>query len=537
MRIARRSTFVVPLLALGLFAPGRVMGQGVTVTNPPATSAPASAPDAKAFTDANKITEPDKKIAAVEKFLVDFPDSSRKSQAYDAIFTTLVKSFPENRTKILDYADKIVESGQDGFRASGYNRVASRLVEAGILPDEAARFTEKGLEVFEAEEKKRTERSRATHLATLGRIRVKQGRIADAEKALEAAFAANPEVPSAVIGLAELAESRKDSKGALEYWSKAALTGKLNAEDRTRFESAYTTVHGSTAGIDAMLDARYKATNPPVVHAEPYQPTAARTDRLILAEVFTGAGCPPCVAVDLAFDSALERYQRKDLAVVMYHLHIPQPDPLTNKSTEERAKYYNVRGVPTFVVDGVVDPRGGGDRAATKGVYERLIPQLDKALEAASEGELRLTAARAAGASVVKVTATPSNLKQEGGTVTLQIALVEEMLSYSGENGVRFHPMVVRSLAGEKAAGITVNRAAPTPVAWEFDVAKIGADIKAYLDDYEQNGPRGKITFSRKPSAIGQNLAVVAFLQDDKSKKVLQSAYVRIGGTTSSSSQ
>jgi tetratricopeptide (TPR) repeat protein len=529
--MARRTSFVALLLALALVTPdARVSGQaGVT-----APQTPAPTPDAKAFTDANKIAEPDKKIAAFEQFLVDFPDSTRKSQVYDNIFQTLVKSFPENRTKILDYADKVIESAPETIRSSGYSRVATRLVDAGILLEDAAKFTEKGLETFEAEQKKNTARQRATHLATLGRIRVKQGRTADAEKALQAAYAANPDIPSAAIGLAELAESKKDTRSAIEYWTKAALTGRLTADDRKRFETLYAKVNGSSDGLEATLDAKYKAAYPAPVHPEPYKPTAARSTRLVLAEVFTGASCPPCVSVDLAFDAAMERYARKDLAVVMYHLHIPGPDPLANKATEERAKFYNVRGVPTFAVDGGVDSRGGGDRAATKNTYERLVPQLDKALESAADGALTLDATMAG--SVVKVKVTPSKLKAEGGAVKLQIALVEEMLSYSGENGVRFHPMVVRSLAGDNFGGIKVDRAAPAAADWEFDVAKISADLKAYLDDYEENGPRGKITFARKPSAIGQNLSIVAFLQDEQSKKILQSAYVKIGAGKGTSS-
>lgn len=541
VRIPRRALFVAVLLALPFIGVDRTLAAQVLVGAPPAagttpqtTFTPAT-PDGKAFADANKIVEADKKIEALEKFLRDFPDSARKAQAYDVLFNTLVKNFPKDRTKILEYGDKIIEGIPENFRSSGYSRVATRLMDAGILLDDAARLAEKGLQLFEVEEKNRTDRSRATHLATLGRIRLKQGRAADGEEALKAAFAANPEMASAAVGLAEVAEAKKDLKGALELWTTAALTGRLSAEDRQRFDTLYAKVNGSADGLEAMLDTKYKAMHVPPVHPQPYMPTPARSNRLVLAEIFTGASCGPCVAVDLAFDAAMERYTRKDLAVVMYHMHIPGPDPLTNKSTEERAKFYTVRGVPTFAVDGTLDPRGGGDRAETKGAYDRIVPQVDKALEAAADAELRLDATLAGG--IVKVKAFPSNMKPEGGAVKLQIALVEEMMTYSGENGVRFHPMVVRSLAGTNSEGIAVDRAAPAPIEWEFDIAKVSAGIKAYLDDYEQNGPRGKITFSRKPSTIGAaNLSVVAFLQDAQSKKVLQAAYVRLSPAAATSS-
>ena len=270
------------------------------------------------------------------------------------------------------------------------------------------------------------------------------------------------------------------------------------------------------------------------MHAVAYKPTAARTQRLVLAEVFTGAGCPPCVAADLAFDAAMERYTRKDLAVVMYHMHIPVPDPLTNKSTVERAKYYNVNGVPSFSVDGVLGG-GGGGRAATKGVYDRVVAGLDKSLEVAPDAALTLDTSIANGA--VKVKASPSALKPDGDGVKLQILLVEEMLSYSGENGVRFHPMVVRSIGGANYGGFVVDRKAPAAVEETFDLAKITEETRKYLDDYEKT--RGATTpnfaFSRKPADMNAgNLSIVAFLQDDKSKKILQTAYVRLPSPSTS---
>ena len=57
---------------------------------------------------------------------------------------------------------------------------------------------------------------------------------------------------------------------------------------------------------------------------------------------------------------------------------------------------------------------------------------------------------------------------------------------------------------------------------------------ESYLDDYEVNGRHGKITFSRKPHEIDQNnLSVVAFLQEEQSKRVLQTAYVKLAPSSS----
>ncbi len=509
-------------------------------TTPSAPALPPTPPDRTAYLAATKIADNDKKIEALEKFLKDFPDSGGVATAYSTLFDTLIKHRPTDRTGILNYAQKYIdktnEAAPEGFRHTAYSSIAGRLVTANLFLDEAAKIAEKGLESFEVEIKKRNDRERATHLATIGRLRLKQGRTGDAEKALKAAYAANPELSAAAIGLAELAEAKRDSKAAVEYWMTAALGGRLTKEERARFETAYRAANnGSLDGLEASMDAKYKKAFPPPVHATPYTATPARTNKVVLAEVFTGAGCPPCVAADLGFDAAMERYSRKDVAVVMYHMHIPQPDPITNKATEERAKYYRIMSVPSYAIDGTTGG-GGGSRDATKGFYNRIVGLLDKALEDKADGEISVDAALVGGA--LRVKATPSKLAPEGEPVRLQILLVEEMLSYSGENGVRFHPMVVRSIAGNNYGGIVVDRKSAVAVDHVFDLPQITADHEKYLEEFEKK--RAETTpgfaFSRKPTAINPgNLSIVAFLQEEKSKKVVQSAYVRLASPTTSS--
>jgi tetratricopeptide (TPR) repeat protein len=513
--------------------PAEKPAQPAAVPPAPVTPPRPTTPDQTAYSATLKIKDPAEKIAALEKFLKDFPESQAKTGAVYALFETYVANRQAERTAILGYAQRYIDAGPEGFKATGYSRVANALLTANLFLDDAASLAERGLAVFDEEETKRVGQSRASHLATLGRIRLKQGRVKDAEKALKAAFAANPEIPAAVIGLAELADSKKDHKAAADYWLRAALTGRLAKAEREKFEASYRASNdGSLDGLEAAMDAKYRATTTSPVHPVAYKPTPDRTDRVVLAEVFTGAGCPPCVAADLAFDSAMERYTHKDLAVVMYHLHIPLPDPLTNKATLERAKYYGVTGVPTAAIEGATTV-GGGARSNTKMVYDRIVGQIDRALEVAPTAKLDVAAA--VGGGNVRVKATPSALAPEGEAVKLQILLVEQMLSYSGENGVRFHPMVVRSMAGDNYSGFTVDRKAAAAVEHTFDLAKIAQDTLTYIDGYEKErvATQPAFSFSRKPVDMrSNNLSVVVFLQEEKSKKILQATYVRLDPST-----
>jgi len=273
-----------------------------------------------------------------------------------------------------------------------------------------------------------------------------------------------------------------------------------------------------------VLDAEYNKRYPNPVHAEAFKPTSNRSDRLVLGEVFTGAGCPPCVAADLAFDAAMGSYGAKNLVVVMYHQHIPRPDPMTNLDTQARAKFYKVNGVPSWAIDGK-EEGGGGPRDRAPTAFERIRKPIEKNLESAAEAHIKVDAALAGNA--VKVAANVADVKSESKDLKVQIVLVEKELRYTGENGVRFHPMVVRAMGGEKAEGFAMGEKRSGTFDASFDLDAVSKALKAHLDDYEAKGLRGEaFKFSEKKYQINRNdLGVVVFVQDEKTKHVLQAAF------------
>jgi thiol-disulfide isomerase/thioredoxin len=259
------------------------------------------------------------------------------------------------------------------------------------------------------------------------------------------------------------------------------------------------------------------------VKVEAYKPTEKRSDRVVLAEVFTGAGCGPCAAADVAFDAAMERYSRKDLAVVMYHVHVPRPDPMTTTDTQAIYKSYTVAGVPSFFIDGKRSI-GGGPREMAKGVYDKFNEDIQKNLE--SPAEAHITAGATLSGKTVNVNARVVGVKSESKDLKVEIALVEKELRYNGENGIRFHPMVVRSIKSFDLSGERYQHS--------FDVDAIAKAIKDHLDDYESKGHRGEsFQFTEKKYQIDPaHLAVVVFVHDDKTKHVLQAGYIDLGRET-----
>jgi hypothetical protein len=119
----------------------------------------------------------------------------------------------------------------------------------------------------------------------------------------------------------------------------------------------------------------------------------------------------------------------------------------------------------------------------------------------------------------------------------LHIVLAEREVHYTGENGVRFHTYVVRSVAapaGQTGTGFPILSASGAVVRHTFDLAAIREDLRrtlaselaarrsapgASIAEYRADGSQ----FAIDPSA----LVVVAYVQD-ADKHVLQAARVDV---------
>ena len=252
----------------------------------------------------------------------------------------------------------------------------------------------------------------------------------------------------------------------------------------------------------------------------------------------------------LAFQAALDRYRRDDVVLLSYHVHIPLPDPMVNPSTLARQAFYGVRSSPSYFVDGE-SSGGGGSAAGAKALFESKIdPMIARHMEEKPEAAISLKATTVG--STVKVKTTVSKITGKSDKLKLQIALVEDQVPFSGENGMRFHEMVVRSLAVAAPApvkGKTPEANAPaadkpgaTPAStgfalrpgkggtfeYTFDLAKVVADAKAHLEDFETTQRKGEYPFRKKMHDVdASKLSVVAFVQDEATRKILHAVYVK----------
>jgi thiol-disulfide isomerase/thioredoxin len=285
---------------------------------------------------------------------------------------------------------------------------------------------------------------------------------------------------------------------------------------------------GETKEIDARLDKlEANADLEYVKRMSPFQPDAfkgrkGKSDRVVVVELFTGAQCPPCVAADLAFDGVEKTYKPADVVLLEYHQHIPGPDPLTNPDSEARLRFYgeDIEGTPTIFFDGKPKAGGGGPLGAAKDKYLDYRGAIEDQLEKPAKAKLKASATRKG--DKIDIQAEVSDLEKPGPKVRLRLALVEEQVRYPGPNQIRLHHRVVRALPGG-AEGLALKDKAGKQTA-SVDLSELRKKLDKYLDDV---GKRRPFPDGKRPLDF-RNLSVVAFVQDDDSKEILQATQVEI---------
>ncbi len=509
--------------------------------NPPETAKPATPADRKAFQAAQGQKDPAARITELDKFLKDFPASSMASIARREIVNAALKVDPSDavrRTKAL--TRKLAPT-----EAAALNRfLAAELVSQKKLLPDAEKASKRAVKQFKyapfaAEARRDAEQRKAkspsedqirarynSQLAqmkeTAGQALMERGKTGEAKRLLEDALNTNPSLTASAASLGAISEKAGKTAEALDLYAHAMLA-KPSPDSRKRFNDSWAKVKGSVVGQQEYLDQRHKTLFPNPLHPSKYVKSAQRTERVVLGEEYTGSGCPPCVAANLAFEAMLDRYPRTDFALIIYHEHIPRPDPMTNPDTLARWKWQQGRGVPTYTIDGEPIGMGGGPRDAAPEIASLVQEKVDKQLDAAPAARIELSTShdgRAVNASV-----NVSSVSQDSPGLVLNIVLVEKELTYSGENGIRFHPMVARAVAS-----FALNVAKSKTETRRFDLAEVEASLANHIDEFEKHDERhnkdGKFRFmERKTQVNPAHLAVVAFVQDAKTRQVLQSAY------------
>lgn len=249
--------------------------------------------------------------------------------------------------------------------------------------------------------------------------------------------------------------------------------------------------------------------------------TVRKTGRVVLAELFTGAMCPPCAAADLAADALDQLHDEDELVLVQWHLPVPAPEPMVSPAALQRADAVGVQSTPTLVLDGREVVEGGGKAEEAGDLFRKYLaataPLLEKAptvtVDASAELSGRTVKARV-------------GLKPVGATdataYVVRVVLTEDLVAFPGRNGILFHHHVARaSLTPSSGARLAPGAALETSV----DLDALAASLDDLIATYEQRGP-----FVVRPTDPDpRRLRIVCIVEDGRGN-VLQAAAVRVGG-------
>jgi hypothetical protein len=348
-----------------------------------------------------------------------------------------------------------------------------------------------------------------------------------AEKAVKAGEVYGPRQQRET--LLDLAESLSKQEGmadiALAYARRAerALGDKEKAVVQRRVLQVLATALSKAGKTEDAKKVAEQLAKIPLFPITAYAGRKAKSDRVVLVELFTGTQCPPCVAADHAFDGLTKTYKPNDAIFLEYHEHIPGPDPLTSPDSEARLKYYGmaIEGTPTMIFNGRPDAEVGGPMDAAEKSYSSAREVIDALLEkGAAKASVKVTATRKGDKVDINAEA---DVDAPGDKVRLRLALVEDEIEYVGGNKVPTHHHVVRSLPGGAAGLVLKEKTGKQTVS--VDLEELRKSLNKYLTDWAKENDE----FSGKlPEIALKNLKVVAFVQNDATKEVLQSVQVDV---------
>ena len=238
--------------------------------------------------------------------------------------------------------------------------------------------------------------------------------------------------------------------------------------------------------------------------------TYAQAQRLVLVEEFTQASCPPCASQNPAFDDLLLSNTDK-VVTLKYHTSWPGVDEMNAQQptdVQSRVTYYNITGVPMGAVNGFVWPDYDGYTSSYDqylgAPYQFTQGLIDSMYGISTPFNLSSSYALSQDLDSVYVTVTVTAVGSYSGSLIGQVAVIEKVVSFDsppGSNGETQFDAVMKKML-PSASGTTLSSSWNAGDTYTYTVGWKLSNI------YNMN-----------------ELAVVAFIQNNTSKEVMQSAY------------
>jgi hypothetical protein len=251
-----------------------------------------------------------------------------------------------------------------------------------------------------------------------------------------------------------------------------------------------------------------------------------KSDRAVVVELFTCIQAPQVAAAQVGMDALAQSYSPREVVLLDYHIHLEKGgkvvglDPLANPATEARAKFYEMdMEIPSVFIDGKSPAElPGGELIHAKTRYAGYRELIDKALESNAEAKIKLEVKRKG--DKIEMSANVSELKALG-KAKLHLLLVEPRVRFQGRNGLRLQHHVVRAMP--TGAGIKLDKKESAHKS-SLDLTEVRKESITYLNTIAKKAGAGNF---QVPFAL-KDLVVVALVQEDESKKILQAVQVAV---------
>jgi tetratricopeptide (TPR) repeat protein len=310
------------------------------------------------------------------------------------------------------------------------------------------------------------------------------------------------------IALGEAYQKLRRDREALDAYLEAAAAN--HGASVARAKELHAKINGPDASFEATL-AQHQMRRP--LRPPPFKAPENWRGKTVLAEVFTGSECGPCVAAAFAFDALKESYPTQYLAVLKYHLPIPNYDPMINQAAKKRQEYYGreiISGTPTAIIDGIKTPSVGGNRLGALTSFNSAKKDIDALMGAASD--VTVSASAVISGDDVKVDCEFSKVTEDA---EYNVVLVQAEEDFEGGNGIVHHNMVVRdvkTVAPSDRASVTFNIVESEKAADDY--------ITEWGNTASERAKKNSKWPEKRNKINRNNLKAVVFVQDKNTKKV-----------------
>jgi hypothetical protein len=229
----------------------------------------------------------------------------------------------------------------------------------------------------------------------------------------------------------------------------------------------------------------------------------ADSPRKVLIEEATNTSCGPCAAQNPTFQLYINN-NFKDVIPLVYHAWFPgSSDPMYLENTvmnETRIRYYGIEkiGVPNVRVNGKIAPKSSGWYDGAAGDTVAINTEVNK--YRGTNSPVTMTVAETRNGTQCSVSVTINTTQSLVGK-KLRVAVVEYYISYPnppGTNGEKEFFWVARQMLPDHN-GTTLDLNAGSNKTYNF-------------------------SYTIKSTWKAQQIYIVAFIQDDNTKEVLQAA-------------